>query len=83
MSTSTNVQEFSSLRLVNSQLNGSVYAETKNQWARDDPAILVLIGACLTGASAFILLMLNNEKLIECPDSCCDRLVTRLLILIL
>jgi len=23
--------------------------ETKNTWARDDPAILVLIGACLCG----------------------------------
>ena len=25
------------------------YLETKNTWARDDPAILVLIGACLCG----------------------------------
>ena len=27
--------------------------ETKNTWARDDPAILVLIGACLCGMSEF------------------------------
>ena len=25
--------------------------ETKNTWARDDPAILVLIAACLTGTT--------------------------------
>jgi hypothetical protein len=26
-----------------------LFLETKNTWARDDPAILVLIGACLCG----------------------------------
>jgi len=33
------------------------FAETKNTWARDDPAIIVLITACLVG----MLWMILNE----------------------
>jgi len=33
------------------------FAETKNTWARDDPAIIVLIAACLVG----MLYMILNE----------------------
>lgn len=39
--------------------------ETKNTWARDDPAILVLIGACLCGmpeSSSFGRLSLNVSQ---------------------
>ena len=28
--------------------------ETKNTWARDDPAILILLAACLTGSPRLI-----------------------------
>lgn len=31
----------------------SRFVETKNVWARDDPAMLLLISGCLSGASAF------------------------------
>ena len=39
--------------------------ETKNTWARDDPAILVLIGACLCGMfRIYIFLSLYNSNLL-------------------
>lgn len=31
-------------------MKAKLLSETKNTWARDDPAILVLIGACLVGS---------------------------------
>ena len=50
MCTSTNVRHdldmFSVIDLTN---DTRYFIETKNTWARDDPAILVLIAACLSG----------------------------------
>lgn len=49
--------------------------ETKNTWARDDPAILVLIAACLCGEC--IRLILLEETYILFPFSLGSRLVRR------
>jgi hypothetical protein len=43
---STNVSLFSHTRVTSCQ--HTRYLETKNTWARDDPAILILVAACLT-----------------------------------
>lgn len=46
-------------------------AETKNTWARDDPAILVLISACLCGARVSWWFLINQS---QCLHSICNSL---------
>lgn len=43
--------------------------ETKNTWARDDPAILVLIGACLCGMSKLNIRKALPECFSKSPPS--------------
>ena len=37
----------------------TTHEETKNTWARDDPAILILMAGGMVGVSSFVLLQLS------------------------
>lgn len=52
-------------------LTDSGVTETKNTWARDDPAILILISACLTGACIPVWGPICLCRTFVCSLRCC------------